>query len=101
LFKSEDTRGDKLSAPVIYKLDPDTILPGQKQSVSVKIVGERLGKVSGVRLNADERKPDTVSEKEVKFTLTPEDMANPREFNITAVNSDGTVSTSVTLHVRN
>jgi hypothetical protein len=101
LFKSEDRRGGKLSAPVIDKLDPDTILPGQSQPVQVKIVGDRLGKVSGVRLNADERKPDTVSEKEVTFKLRPEDMANPAEIKITLVNPDGAVSTTATLHVTN
>jgi hypothetical protein len=48
LFKSEDKRGGKLSAPVIDKLDPDTIFSGQAQPILIKITGDRLGKVSTV-----------------------------------------------------
>ena len=50
-------------------------------------------------LNSDDRRPDTVSEKEVTVKLRPEDIASPAQIKITAVNPDGGASPAVTLHV--
>jgi hypothetical protein len=98
LFRAEDQRGGKLTAPIVDRLDPPSVVPGSPAPV-LKLIGERLGKISGVRLNADERKPDTVSEKEVTVKLRPEDVANSAQIKITAVNPDGGASPAVTLHV--
>jgi hypothetical protein len=99
LFTSEDPRGGKLAAPVIDTLDPDTVTVDAPLPIVLKISGDRLGKVSGVRLNADERKPDTVSEHELSLTLRPDDVAQPQEITVTAVNPDGGVSPAVKLYV--
>jgi Putative Ig domain len=99
LFKSEDPRSGHLAAPVIDKIDPDIVQAGATAPILLKISGDRLGKVSGVRLNADERKPETVSEKEVTIRLRPEDLATPRQIAVTAVNPDGTVSAAQTLRI--
>jgi hypothetical protein len=99
LFTSEDPRGGKLASPVIDKLEPDTVRTGTSNPVVLKISGDRLGKVSGVRLNADERRPDTVSEHALTLTLSPDDMKEARDVMITAVNPDGGVSPAVKLRV--
>jgi hypothetical protein len=99
VFKSPDTRGGKLDAPVIDKLEPDSVLVGTANPLIITIIGTRLGKVTTVRVNGDERKPDKISEKELTFTLRPEDMKKPDQLPIEAVNSDGGVSPSAKLFV--
>jgi hypothetical protein len=63
------------------------------------ISGDRLGTVSSVRLNAEERKPDTVTEQQLTVKLRPEDLKDARQIKVTAVNREGTVSTDATLEV--
>ena len=99
VFKSSDPRTGKLNVPVIDKLVPDTVFAGGTKPVLVKLIGDRLGKVSIVRLNSEDRTPATVTEKEISFNLTVEDMKAPRQIKVTAVNPDGGVSTSATLYV--
>jgi len=99
LFTSDDPRGGKLAAPVIDALEPDTVAAGAPSPITLKMRGDRLGKVSTLRLNADERLPNTVGEHELTLTLRPEDVAQPREIAVTAVNPDGGVSPAVKLHV--
>ncbi len=99
VFRSSDPRTGKLNAPVIDRLVPDTVFAGGAAPVTVKIIGDRLGKVSIVRLNSEDRKPDSVSEKEISFRLTPEDIKNEGQIKVTAVNPDGGVSAAATLHV--
>ena len=98
VFKGTDTRSGKLDAPVIDRIEPATLLKGDTKP-ELKIVGTHLGRVTGVRLNADERKPDTVSEKEITLKLRPEDSQAIRKIKVTAVNSDGTASPAATLFV--
>jgi putative Ig domain-containing protein/IPT/TIG domain-containing protein len=99
VFKAPDARGGKLDAPVIDKLTPDTVTVGTAGPVKVTIGGSRLGKVSGIRVNGDERKPESVSEKELTFMLRPEDMATEKTLAIEVVNPDGGVSASAKLFV--
>jgi hypothetical protein len=99
LFTSDDPRSGKLAAPVIDALDPDIVTAGTPSPIMLKMRGDRLGKVSAVRLNADERRPNTVGEHELTLTLRPEDVAHPREITVTAVTPDGGVSPAVKLHV--
>jgi hypothetical protein len=84
---------------VIDALDPDIVTAGTPPPIMLKMRGDRLGKVSTVRLNADERRPNTVGEHELTLTLRPEDVAHPREITVTAVTPDGGVSPAVKLHV--
>lgn len=99
LFRAEDQRGGKLTAPVIDRVDPTSAAPGSSPPPVLKLIGDRLGKVAAVRLNSDERRPDTVSEKELTLKLRPEDVASPVQIKITAVNPDGGASAAVTFHV--
>lgn len=99
MFTSEDPRGGKLAAPAIDKLEPDTVQAGTPTPVVLKISGDRLGKVSSLRLNSEERKPDTVSEHALTLMLSSDDMKEPREIMITAVNADGSVSPAAKLRV--
>ena len=100
VFKSAAARTDKLNAPpVIDRLEPATVRPSQTNPVAVKIIGDRLGKVSTVRVNSDDRKPDSVGEKEIGFKLKPEDMTTPGQIKITAATPDGDVSAAATLYV--
>jgi Putative Ig domain len=98
LFKSEDKRGGKLTTPVIDGLEPETVPVGAPPPV-LTIRGDRLGRASIVRFNGEERKPDSVTEKEVRLKLKPEDVARAGSFKIAVVNGDGSTSTSATLHV--
>lgn len=99
VFKAGDPRGGKLDAPVIDRLEPGTVPAGETKPIAIKIIGDRLGKVSTVRVNADDRKPENISEKEVTFILKPEDMKASGKIKISAVNPDGGVSAAATLHV--
>ncbi|HEX2452567.1 MAG TPA: Ig domain-containing protein [Vicinamibacterales bacterium] len=99
LFKSADPRSDKLNTPVIDRIEPERIAAGTKVAVLLKISGDRLGTVSAVRLNAEERKPETVTEQQVTVKLRPEDLKDARQIKVTAVNTEGTVSTDATLDI--
>jgi hypothetical protein len=99
LFRTDVPRGDKLNAPIIDSLDPNKVTVGTKPLPVLKIVGDRLGKVTIVRLNAEERKPDKVSEKELSVQLLEKDLARPGEIAVTAVNPDGGLSPAATFHV--
>jgi len=101
VFRAADQRSGKLDAPVIDRLEPDTVTTGATEPVSIKIIGDRLGKVLTVRLNSDERKPDTVTEKEITLKLTPDDVKTSAQIKVTVVNPDGGTSAAVTLHVSN
>lgn len=99
VFKAPDTRGGKLDAPVIDKLTPDTVKVGTTISRKIVMSGSRLGKVTAVRVDGDDRKPENVSEKELTFTLRPDDMTAEKILAIEAINPDGGVSPSAKLFV--
>lgn len=99
LFKAGDPRSGKLDAPVIDRLEPATVTVGTTQPVVLKIIGDRLGKVVTVRLNSEDRKPDTVGEKEITLKLKPEDVKTIGQIKVTAVNPDGGASAAVTLRI--
>jgi len=97
VFRAADQRSGKLDAPVVDRLDPATVTIGDAKAI--KIIGDRLGKVVTVRLNSEERKPDTVTEKEITLKLKPEDVTKAGQFKVTVVNPDGGTSAAATLHV--
>ena len=99
VFKAGDPRSGKLDAPVIDRLEPATVTAGETNPIVLKIIGDRLGKVATVRLNAEDRKPDTVAEKEVTLKLKPEDVKTIGQIKVSVVNPDGGTSAAVTLHV--
>jgi hypothetical protein len=96
LFKSEDKRANKLAAPVISKLVPPTVRIGMP--ADVRIVGERLGKATGVIVNGAERKADKIEEKEVLLKLTADDTKSVGDLKIAVVTEAGS-SPAATLHV--
>ena len=98
-FKASDPRSGKLDAPVIDRLEPPTVTVGATEPIVLKIIGDRLGKVATVRLNSEDRKPDTVSEKELTLKLKPEDLKTIGQIKVTAVNPDGGASAAVTLRI--
>ena len=99
VFKAADPRSGKLDVPVIDRLEPVTVTAGETKPIVLKIIGDRLGKIATVRLNAEDRKPDTVSEKEVTLKLKPEDVKAMGQIKVSVVNPDGGVSAAVTLQV--
>ena len=99
VFRSADQRSGKLDAPVIDRIEPGTVTVGDTKPLVIKIIGDRLGKVVTVRLNSEERKPDTVSEKEITLKLKPEDVKTSGQIKVTVVNPDGGASAAATLHV--
>ena len=98
LFKTTDTRGGKLAAPVIDRLDPPTVVTGTQTPVVVKIVGDRLGAARTVKIDGRESTPDTISDKEVAVSLEPAEIAASGQLSISVVTADST-SPSVTLFV--
>lgn len=99
VFKGADSRSGKLDAPVVDRIEPATVTTGETKPVDLKIIGLHLGRVTAVRLNSDERKPDTVGETEITLKLRPEDFKAAGKIKVTVVNSDGTASPAATLHV--
>jgi hypothetical protein len=99
LFRTDDPRTGKLDAPIIYRLDPELLPAGITPPPVLTISGDRLGKVTAVRLNGEERKPDKVSENVVSLKLLEKDVAEAREIEVSAVNSDGSVTSAGTLRV--
>ncbi len=99
VFRSADQRSGKLDAPVIDRIEPGTVATGDAKPVVIKIIGDRLGRVVTVRLNAEDRKPDTVAEKEITLKLKPEDIKTSGQIKVTVVNPDGGTSAAATLHV--
>jgi hypothetical protein len=101
VFSAPEDRPDKLQGdvPLISKLEPATIIAGGTEPVTVKITGDRLGKVTKVRVNNVERTVDSKSETEVRFTLTVDDIAGAGQIEIKAVNADGNISEAATINV--
>jgi Putative Ig domain len=99
LFKATDQRSGKLAAPVITKLEPETVRKGETTPVVLRITGERMGKVSKVRIKEEERKPDAVTEQQVTLTLKKEDVASAGELRVVVVDPESGPSPSATLHV--
>jgi hypothetical protein len=99
VFRAADQRSGKLDAPVIDRIEPGTVTTGDGKPVVIKIIGDRLGKVVTVRLNSEDRKPDTVTEKEITLKLKPEDVKTSGQIKVTVVNPDGGASAAATLNV--
>ena len=98
IFKADgDPRGGKLHAPVIHSLDPSTVQAGSTQEV--KVIGERLGKVTAIRFNSTELPVQIVSDREVRFTLKPEHIAKAGTLQIVVVDPENGTSVSATLTV--
>src|ERR1043165_1794773 len=101
VFRAADQRSGKLDAPVIDRIEPGTVTTGDTKPVVIRIIGDRLGKVVTVRLNSEERKPDTVAEKEITLRLKPEDVTTSGQIKVTVINPDGGASAAATLHISN
>jgi hypothetical protein len=69
------------------------------QAGDLKIIGDRLGRVTVVRLDGVERKPKGVSDKAVTVELEPTDVAAPRRILITVLTAEGDTAPAATLRV--
>ena len=99
IFRSGDPRGGKLEAPVINSLDPTTVTAGSTADQEVKVLGERLGKVTVIRFNSTELPVRVISDREVRFTLKPQHMATAGTLQIVAVDPQNGASVSAPLTI--
>jgi hypothetical protein len=84
---------------LIAKLEPDTVRKGETTPVLLRITGERMGKVSTVRIKGEERKPETVADQQVTLTLKKEDVASSGDVQVVVVDPEAGPSPSATLRV--
>lgn len=73
--------------------DPAKIPQSATAPVSLKIVGDRLGTVTQVKLNNIPRPPANVSEKEITVSLTVADTATKGMIKVSVVGSNGESAT--------
>jgi hypothetical protein len=99
LFKSGDARGGKLHAPLITKLEPNKIRVGESKQRTIKVTGERLGKVTVIKFDSKQVNAEVVSDTELTFTLDPAEFAAERTLNISAVDPQTGTSVSAPLEV--
>jgi hypothetical protein len=99
LFKTDDKRTEKLGDPVIDRLDPNEIKAATNPPGDLKIIGDRLSKITTVRLNGQPRQPKSVADKEVIVTLLATDIATAGEIKVTVVTPDGSNSPAATLKI--
>jgi len=89
LFKADDTRKDKLTSPLVDKIQPDHVLLATTPPPDIVISGAHLSATEKVRVNQEDRGPKSVDDKQVKVTLTPADVAKVAELAVALVDKDG------------
>jgi hypothetical protein len=99
LFKADDTRRDKLTSPVVEKIDPDYVRPGLTPPPEVAISGTHLSNVEKVRVNQQDRVPRQVDDKRVTLVLTSTDVAQPGEITLALIDKSGTITSAGTFFV--
>jgi hypothetical protein len=99
LFKADDTRKDKLTSPLVDKIQPDHVLLASTPPPDIVIYGTHLGTIEKVRVDQEDRVPKSVNDKQVKLTLTPADVAKVAEIALALVDKNGTVTSAGTVFV--
>ena len=99
LFRAGDQRGGKLHAPLIQKLEPSKIRVGETNPQTIKVTGERLGKVTVIKFDSKQVNANVVSDTELTFTLDPAEFAAERTLNVSAVDPETGSSVSAPLMV--
>lgn len=99
VFRSGDPRGGKLQAPVITSLNPNKVQAGSTTDQLIRIVGERLGKVTVIRFNSTEEPASVISDSEVQFTLRPAHVATAKTLQIVAIDPENGSSVSAPLAI--
>jgi len=98
LFKTDDTRKDKLAAAQPDRLDPPTVtVGGAVRDVTVR--GTGLGGTNKVRINGTDRTPKSVSDTAVTFTLTGVEVAARGRLTIQLVTTGGDLSKELILNI--
>ena len=87
IFTARDNRSDKLAGPVINNVEPAVVRIGKPVDLLLK--GDRLGRVSKVSVNGEERAPESSSEKEVTIKLRPKDVTQAGEIRLSAITERG------------
>ena len=98
LFKADDTRKDKLTSPVVEKIDPDHVRPGTTPP-EIVILGTHLSNVEKVRVNQQDRVPKHIDDKRVTLALTSTDVAQPGEITLALIEKNGTITSVGTFFV--
>jgi hypothetical protein len=100
LFKTPESRSDKLAAATVANLDPDKVTVGTTPPPDLAIIGDHLAKVTGVLFDGVERKPKiSPTAKQVTVALTPTDVATVRDIVITLIDPDSGKVSAGTLHI--
>jgi hypothetical protein len=99
LFKADDTRKDKLTSPVVDKIQPDHVRPATTPPPEIAIAGTHLSDIEKVRVNQQDRMPKSVDDKQVRIVLTPPDVAQVGEITLALVDKTGTVISAGILFV--
>lgn len=89
LFKTPESRTDKLADATVAKLEPETVTVGTTPPPELAIMGDHLAKVTAVLFDGVERKPKgSPTAKQVTVALTAADVATVRDIVITLVDPD-------------
>ena len=99
LFKADDTRKDKLTSPMVEKIDPDHVRAGTTPPPEIVILGTHLSNVEKVRVNQQDRPPKDIDDKRVTLALTSADVAQPGEIALALIEKSGTITSVGTVFV--
>ncbi len=88
LFKGTDTRGGKLAAPIIDRLNPPSV-PHGSPTTDLKIIGDRLGSVTTVKFDNVVHPHGAVTQTEITVPLTAAELAAPKTIKISVVGDNG------------
>jgi Putative Ig domain len=98
LFRTEDPRKDKLAPTAAVKsLAPSTIVTGSLPP-TLEIVGQNLAGTKFVRINSDDRPPDSVSPNKITLKLRLDDVAKNAKLSVAVVSDQG-ASPSLSLYI--
>jgi hypothetical protein len=98
MFRTDDTRKDKLGSAEPSRLDPDTVpVNGTVREVTVR--GANLGNTDNVRVDGIDRRPRSVNNDAVVFVLTDAEVTARRRMPVQLVPRAGPISKELILHI--
>lgn len=99
LFKTNDTRGDTLSAPRVDAIDPKGVQSAQAVSVALQLYGANFRPGMVVLVEGKAHAADVKSSTQATITLDPSETASPAVLRLVAKNVDGGTSNTVELRL--
>lgn len=97
--KTGDTRKDKLAAPIVTRLQPETMKAGTTTPGVLTISGDHLDNIVKVKLDQQERNTKSVTAQQVTVDLQATDVSTARDIAITLVDSQNKSFAAGILHV--